>query len=82
MNHSAETSGLAVFMRTDTLDFAEYSVPFSTLAEMAQICTLQPPYAILQQVVIRSVVNNEPCSITLSFVGASKGGELAHLSVA
>ena len=60
-------------MRTNTPDFAEYAVPFTTLAEMVKICSAQPSDAVLQHVLIGSIVDDEPCVLTLSFVAAHKG---------
>ena len=65
--------GQAVFIRTDTIDYAEHSVPFSTLAEMVRICSESRPNLILERIIVYSMTEGEPCALTLGFVAASKG---------
>jgi len=70
---SAYAIGQAVFIRTDTPDYAEESVPFRNLAEMVQICSTPRPDMTLEKVIIYSMVNTEPCALTLGFIAASRG---------
>jgi hypothetical protein len=74
---SAESStcgiGQAIFIRTDTADYAEHPVAFSTLEEMVRICSKSRPNLILEKVTVYSQADGEPCALTLGFVAATKG---------
>jgi hypothetical protein len=74
---SAETPayaiGQAIFIRTDTADYAEHLVPFSSLDEMVRICSTSQPNLILEKVIVYSLVDGEPSALTLGFVAATKG---------
>ena len=65
--------GQAIFIRTDTVDYAEESIPFRNLAEMVSLCSQPHPNLTLEKVVVYSMVNQEPCALTLGFIAASKG---------
>jgi hypothetical protein len=65
--------GQVIFIRTDTTDYAEHQVPFSTLEEMVRICLESRPNLILEKVIVYSLADGEPCALTLGFVAASKG---------
>jgi hypothetical protein len=73
MEPAAYAIGQAVYIRTDTPDYAEVTLPFTTLAEMVEICSSSHPNLTLDRVIVYSMVENEPCALTLSFVAASKG---------
>ncbi|MEI7733224.1 MAG: hypothetical protein WCO56_26875 [Verrucomicrobiota bacterium] len=73
MNQSAYGIGQAVFLRTDTADFAEETVPFKTLEEMVAICSIPRDNLILEKVVVYSMLEGTPAAVTLSFVSASRG---------
>ena len=79
---SAYAIGQAVFIRTDTPDYAEETVPFRNLAEMVQICSQPRPDMTLEKVIVYSMVNAEPCALTLGFVAASKGQRPNNLEFA
>jgi hypothetical protein len=71
--------GQAVFIQTDTPDYAETTIPFKTLEEMVQICSTRHPNLTLERVLIYAMSDGEPCSLTLGFIAATKGqrpGEL------
>ena len=78
MSASAYAIGQAVFIRTDTLDYAEHSVPFRTLDEMVCICSASHPNLILEKVVVYSLTGAEPCALTLGFIAATKGQRPNH----
>jgi hypothetical protein len=65
--------GQAVFIRTDTPDYAEETIAFKTLDELVQLCSQGRPNLVLERILVYSMVNNEPCAVTLGFVSATKG---------
>lgn len=65
--------GQAVFIRTDTLDFAEAIVPFASLEEMILVCSQPRPNLTLEKIVVYGMTGNEPISLTLGFISASQG---------
>ena len=65
--------GQAVFLRTDTVDYSEVLVPFQTLEEMVQICSVTRANQILDKVVVFSMADGGPCALTLGFISASQG---------
>ncbi len=65
--------GQAVFIRTDTVEYIEETVPFKSLEEMLQVSVSPRPNLALEKIVVFSMVDNEPCALTLGFVSASKG---------
>jgi hypothetical protein len=71
--------GQAVFIRTDVPDYEEETVPFKTLDEMVQLCCAPRPDRVLEKVVVFSLVQGEPCALTLSFVSATKGQRPGNL---
>jgi hypothetical protein len=73
MNSPAYAIGQAVFIRTDTIDYAEESIPFRNLEELVKICTQPQDNLTLDKIVVYSMVNGEPNSVTLGFVSSSKG---------
>ena len=78
MSAPAYAIGQAVFIRTDTPDYAEHSVPFRTLEEMVRICSESQPNLILEKVVVYSLTGGEPCALTLGFIAATKGQRPNH----
>ena len=71
--------GQAVFIRTDTPDFAEETIPFRTLEEMVRICSEAHPHLTLEKVIVYAMASGEPCAVTLGFVSASKGQRPGNL---
>jgi hypothetical protein len=82
MNGSAYAIGQAVFIKTDTVDYAEESIPFRNLEEMVKICSEAHPNLTLEKVVIYSMVNQEPIALTLGFVASSRGQRPNNLQFA
>lgn len=82
MNSGAYAIGQAIFIRTDTIDYAEESVPFRSLEEMVRVCSQPQPHLTLEKVVIYSMVDHEPCALTLGFIAASKGQRPSELELA
>ncbi len=71
MYFSGCTHGTVVFMRTDTFEPVEYSVPFKTLDEMALLCGTPRDNMTLEKIVIhRGVSARETSTITLGFIAA------------
>lgn len=73
MQNSAYAIGQAVFIRTDSPDYAEETVPFKTLEELARICSTPQPAMTLDKIMIYSMVDQEPCAVMLGFMSASRG---------
>lgn len=73
MDNPAYTIGQAVFIRTDTPDYAEELIPFKNLDELVEICSKSRPNLVLEKVIIYSMTKDGPCAITLGFVSASQG---------
>ncbi|MDX1953444.1 MAG: hypothetical protein SFY81_14800 [Verrucomicrobiota bacterium] len=65
--------GQAVFIRTDTPDYLEESIPFQTIEEMVRVCSRSYPNLTLEKVVLYSMIDNEACALTLGFISSSKG---------
>ena len=74
--------GQAVFIRTDTVDYAEESIPFRNLAEMVALCSEPRENLTLEKVIVYSMVNHEPCALTLGFIASSKGQRPSDLEFA
>jgi hypothetical protein len=81
MQSPAYALGQAVFIRTNTPDYAEESVPFKTLEEMVQICSHSRPNLVLEKVIVYAMSDGEPCALTLGFVAATKGQRPGHLDI-
>ncbi len=79
MPESAYTVGQAVFIRTDTPDYAEETIPFKTLEEMVQVCSTVHPHLTLEKVIMYSMIDNEPCALTLGFVSSTRAQRPGHL---
>jgi hypothetical protein len=73
MDHAAYAVGQAVFIRTDTADFAEETVAFKTLDEMMALCTQPRSGRVLEKIIIFGMVEGEPQAVTLGFLSATKG---------
>jgi len=78
---SAYAVGQAVFIRTDTPDFAEESLAFKTLEEMVRICSQSRPNLVLEKLIIFAMPEGEPVALTLGFVAATKGQRPGNLTV-
>jgi hypothetical protein len=70
---SAYAIGQAVFIRTDTPDYAEETVPFKNLEEMVRVCATPRENLTLDKILIYSMVDGEPQALTLGFLSSSKG---------
>lgn len=73
MQTPAYAIGQAVFIRTDTPDYAEETMPFKNLEEMVKVCTSNYANMVLEKVVVYSMVGGDPVQLTLGFVASSKG---------
>ena len=73
MPEPAYAIGQAVFIRTDTPDFLEETISFKSLEEMVALCSRSYPNLTLEKVLIYSMIDNEPCALTLGFISATKG---------
>jgi hypothetical protein len=72
MQNSAYAIGQAVFLRTDTPDYAEETIPFKTLEELVKICSSPRENLSLDKIMIYSMVQGEPCAVMLNFMSSSK----------
>jgi len=73
MPNSAYAIGQAVFIRTDTPDYAEETIPFKTLEELVKICSAPHVNLTLDKIMIYSMVETEPIAVMLNFMSSSKG---------
>ncbi len=80
MENSAYAIGQAVFLRTDTPDFEEETVPFKTLEEMVSICSKPHQNLTLEKILIYAMTGGEANALTLGFVSATKGQRPANLA--
>ena len=71
--HSSYAIGQAVFIRTDTPDYAEETIPFKDLDELVRICATPRDNLTLDKIMIYSMVDGEPNALMLGFMSASKG---------
>jgi hypothetical protein len=78
MDSPAYAIGQAVFLRTDTADYAEEVIPFRNLEEMVTICSQTRVHLILEKVVVYSLSGGEPCALTLGFIASTKGQRPSH----
>ena len=73
--------GQAVFIRTDTPDYAEESIAFKSLEEMVRICSECRPNHILEKVIIFAMPEGEPFALTLGFIAATRGQRPGNLTI-
>ena len=73
--------GQAVFIRTDTPDYAEQILPFRSLEEMVRICSQSRPNLVLEKVIVYAMPDGEPCALTLGFIAATKGQRPGNLEM-
>jgi len=69
----AYSMGQAVFIRTDTPELIEVSVPFMSLEEMVQVCVRPRPDMVLDRLIVYSMPEGVPVALTLGFVAATTG---------
>jgi hypothetical protein len=81
MDSPAYAIGQAVFLRTDTADYAEEVIPFKDLEEMVGICSQTRANLILEKVVVYSMSDGEPCALTLGFIASTKGQRPSQLEL-
>jgi hypothetical protein len=65
--------GQAVYIRTDSPDYAEEVIPFRTLQEMVNICSTSHTNLVLEKVIVYAMTAGEPCALTLGFIASTKG---------
>ena len=73
MKTPAYPIGQAVFIRTDTPDYAEATIPFKDLEELVRVCSQVHENLVLEKILIYAITDGEPCALTLGFISASKG---------
>jgi hypothetical protein len=65
--------GQAVFIRTDTPDYAETTIPFGSLEELVAVCSEARPNLTLERVIVYAMSGSDPVALTLGFISATKG---------
>lgn len=80
MNHSGYAVGQAVFVRTDTVDYAEECVPFASLEDLIKVCSTPRPNRLLEKVVIFCIAGEQPSAVTLGFISATSGQKPKKIS--
>ena len=73
MSNSPYAIGQAVFIRTDTPDYAEVTIPFQTLEELVRICSAPRAHLSLDKIMVYSMIDHEPQAVMLGFMSTSKG---------
>ena len=73
MSQSQYAVGKAVFIRTDTVDYEEASIPFKNLEELVTLCSQPRDNLVLEKIIVYSMVDGEPVAVTLGFIAASMG---------
>lgn len=73
MQSSSYAIGQAVFIRTDTPDYAEETIPFKTLEEMVRICAVPRENMTMDKIMVYSLIDGEPHALVLAFMSSSKG---------
>jgi hypothetical protein len=73
MEASAYPIGQAVFLQTDTPDYAEKIVPFTNLEELVRVCSQPQANLIIEKIIVYAMPAGEPVALTLGFVAATKG---------
>jgi hypothetical protein len=82
MKNPAYAVGQAVYIRTDTPDYAEHTIPFQSLEEMVTICSQAHPNLTLEKIIVYAMPENEPVALTLGFISATKGQRPGELETA
>ena len=62
-----------MFIRTDTPDYSEETIPFKSLDELVRICATPREHLTLDKIMIYSMVDGEPNALMLGFMSTSKG---------
>ena len=78
MDTAVYAVGQAVFIRTDTADYAEEVISFRNLEEMVKTCSQSHPGLVLEKVIVYALTDAEPCALTLGFIASTKGQRPAH----
>lgn len=78
MEMSSYAIGQAVYIRTDSPEYIEETIPFKTLDELVKICSQSQPNLTLEKIVIYGMPDGEPCALTLGFVSSTKGQRPGH----
>ncbi len=73
MENSAYPIGQAIFLQTDTPDYAEKIIPFTDLEELVRVCSEPKANLILEKIIVYAMPEGEPIALTLGFVAATKG---------
>lgn len=72
LNFPNHLIGQAIFIRTGVPDYDEVARPFQTLEEMVKLCSEPLAGLTLERVIIYSMLEGQPCALTLGFISASK----------
>ena len=73
--------GQAVFIRTDTADYAEETLAFKSLEEMVQLCSQTRTNLVLDKIIIFAMPEGKPFALTLGFVAATRGQRPGNLAI-
>lgn len=79
MKTSDYAIGQAVYIRTDSPDFEEVSIPFRSLGELVEVCSKPRDNLTLDKIVVYAMPDGEPHAITLGFLSASKSAQPGNL---
>ena len=73
MSRLTDAVGHAVFIRTDVPEYLEEAIAFASLEEMVAVCTTPQKNLTLEKVTIYASDGQNPISLNLAFVAASRG---------
>ena len=79
MTKSDYAIGQAVFIRTDTPDYEEETIPFKSLGDLVKLCSEPREDMVLDKIVVYAMPDGEAHAVTLGFISATKGAKPKNL---
>ena len=73
MHDCADPIGQAIYLRTDSREYAEEIKSFRSLEEMVAICSRSYANLVLEKVLVFAALGQEGRTVTLDFVSAAAG---------
>jgi hypothetical protein len=71
--------GQAVFIRSDTPDYEEETIPFKTLGDLVKLCSEPRENMVLDKIIAYAMPKGEAHAVTLGFISAAKGAKPKEL---
>lgn len=79
MKSSDYAIGQAVFLRTDTPDYAEETIPFKSLGDLVKLCSEPREDMVLDKIIVYAMPDGQAHAVTLGFVSATEGAKPKNL---